>query len=107
VRIVLSGRLSSEDLADGGTTTREVSAPKSTLTLEQRGRVLVVTQVVQPGPAARAGLRSGDVISAIDGEVPLSAAHARMLRTPAGRTALVRVLRNKHPVNLQYRRPAL
>ncbi|MEY4512129.1 MAG: hypothetical protein RLZZ450_4251 [Pseudomonadota bacterium] len=108
VRIVLSGRLSADDLADGGTAARETSAPKPALVLEQRGRVLVVTQVVSPGPAARAGLRSGDVISAIDGEVPLSAAHARgMLRTPAGRTAVVRVLRNKHPVNLQYRRPAL
>jgi hypothetical protein len=108
VRIVLSGRLSSEDVADGGAAVRETSSPKPAITLEQRGRVLVVTQVLQPGPAARAGLRSGDVISAIDGEVPLSVAHARgMLRTPAGRTAVVRVLRNKQRVNLSYRRPAL
>jgi len=108
VRIVLSGRLSADELTDAASGTPREESAKVALTLEQRGRVLVVTQVTVPGPAAKAGLRSGDVISAIDGEAPLSAAHARgMLRTPAGRTAIVRVLRNKRPVNLQYRRPAL
>jgi len=108
VRIVLSGRLGADELGDAGVAAREEPPARTALTLEQRGRVLVVTQVTSPGPAAKAGLRSGDVVSAIDGEAPLSAAHARgMLRTPAGRTAIVRVLRNKRPVNLQYRRPAL
>jgi hypothetical protein len=108
VRIVLSGRLSPDELADASSGPPREESARVALTLEQRGRVLVVTQVTVPGPAAKAGLRSGDVISAIDGEAPLSAAHARgMLRTPAGRTAIVRVLRNKRPVNLQYRRPAL
>jgi hypothetical protein len=108
VRIVLGGRyLPGEDDA-GARVAREDRPAKLEYMLEQRGRVLVVTQVVTGTPAARAGLRVGDVVSAIDGEPPLSAAHARgLLRDPSGRTALVRVLRAKRPVNLRYRRPAL
>jgi protocatechuate 3,4-dioxygenase beta subunit len=109
VRIVLKGRFEPDD-GDAGKLAgaRDERVNKPALTLEQRGRVLVVTQLLQQGPAAKAGMRVGDVIGAIDGEPPLSAAHARgLLRTPAGRTAIVRVLRNKRPVHLQYRRPAL
>ncbi|MDB4975664.1 MAG: hypothetical protein JWN48_4005 [Myxococcaceae bacterium] len=107
VRIVLNGRYDSTAEADGGTRLEE-RTEKPEYALEQRGRVLVLTQVMAGSPAARAGLRVGDVLSAIDGEMPLSAAHARgLLRDPSGRTAVVRVLRNRRAVNLRYRRPAL
>ena len=109
VRIALNGRYEASDV-DGGSPrgAAEERPAKLEYTLEQRGRVLVVTQVTAGLSAAKAGLRIGDVLTAIDGERPLSSAHARgLLRDPSGRTAIVRVLRNKRPVNLRYRRPSL
>lgn len=110
IRVVLSGRflVSAADAATPRRPLRSERDARPDLTLEQRGRVLVVTQVAPSGPAQRAGLRIGDVVSAIDGEPLLSAAHARgVLRDPPGRSAVVRVLRNQRAVNLRYRRPAL
>ena len=60
------------------------------------------------GPADRAGLRAGDVLDSVDGEDVLSTAHGRgMLRDPPGTIARVRVIRNRQPINLRYRRPSL
>ncbi|MDB4984843.1 MAG: hypothetical protein JWN04_21, partial [Myxococcaceae bacterium] len=109
VRIVLSGRYVVGQGVDGGTSDAIDERPaKLEYAIEQRGRVLVVTHVAPGSSAAKAGLRVGDVLSAIDGEQPLSAAHARgLLRDPSGRAAVVRVSRNKRAVNLRYRRPPL
>jgi hypothetical protein len=107
VRIALKGRYQ-PDVDAGAPRAREERPKPLDLQLELRGRMLVVTHVATPGPAAKAGLRVGDVLSAIDGEPPLSAAHARgLLRHPPGRSATIRVVRDRRPVNLRYRRPAL
>ncbi|HEY6882119.1 MAG TPA: PDZ domain-containing protein, partial [Polyangiales bacterium] len=107
IRIALNGRYQGEADASVPRAKEERSKPPE-LGLEQRGRVFVVTQVLPGGLASKAGLRVGDVLSAVDGEVPLSAAHARgMLRDPPGRVATVRVLRDRRPVQLRYKRPAL
>lgn len=119
VRIMLSGRYQGEVAdagSEGGTSparaAREERASdareeRADFVLEQRGRALVLTQIAPGSAAAKAGFRAGDVLTAIDDEVPLSVAHARgMLRDPPGRAAVVRVLRSKRPVNLRYRRPA-
>jgi hypothetical protein len=135
VRIVLAGRYSGEQpgarrvtgktaekspLLEGHTTAREASPPERArqapatppkavdLGLEQRPNAVVVTSVLQGGAAARAGLRTGDVIAAVDGETVLSLAHLRgMLRDPANTTARIRLLRNRQPVNVRYRRAGL
>ena len=54
-----------------------------------------VEDVVDDGPAAKAGLKTGDVLVAFDGEAVRSAAHlSRLVReTPAGRTVEVAFLR--------------
>ena len=113
IRIVLSGRYDS--LPDAGSAAATADEPegeerasKTDSTFAQRGRAVIVADV-QPGTAAaRAGLKDGDVLQAIDGEPPLSAAHARgLLRDPAGKVANVRVLRQKKVVTLRYRRPPL
>ncbi len=104
VRIVLKGRYS--PALDAGAPRAESRARPADLGLELRGPIFVVTQA--NGLAAKAGLRVGDVLSAVDGEVPLSAAHARgMLRDPPGRVATVRVLRDHSSINLRYKRPSI
>ncbi|HEX5657997.1 MAG TPA: carboxypeptidase regulatory-like domain-containing protein [Polyangiales bacterium] len=105
IRIALKGRYQSD--SDAGLP-RVREARPSDFGMEARGRVFVVTQVAANGLANKAGLRVGDVLSAVDGEPPLSIAHARgMLRDPPGRAATVRVLRDRRPINLRYKRPAL
>lgn len=114
LRIVLSGRYVPVDAGTtapvrrGGAAADEARArPKSEPTIEQRGRMMVLTHLPATSPLAKAGLRVGDVLLAVDDEAPLSAAHARgLLRDPPGRSAVIRVLRGKRPVNLRYRRPA-
>jgi PDZ domain/Carboxypeptidase regulatory-like domain len=107
VRISLKGRYAPEPDASVPRPPAERAKP-SDLGLELRGRVFLVTQVLAGGLASKAGLRVGDILSAVDGEAPLSVAHARgLLRDPPGRAATVRVLRDRRPVNLRYRRPAL
>jgi hypothetical protein len=107
VRISLKGRFEPE-LDAGVARPKEERAKPSDLGLELRGRYYVVTQVLASGLASKAGMRVGDVLTAVDGEQPLSIAHARgLLRDPPGRVATVRVLRDRRPVNLRYKRPAL
>jgi len=115
LRIVLGGRY--EPLSDAGTRSvgeredeqDEQAEPASKdAVFAQRGRSVVVTRVHPGTPAARAGLQEGDVLEAIDGEPPLSAAHARgLLRDPAGKVAAVRVQRGKRHLSLRYRRSPL
>lgn len=109
VRIVLDGRY--EALSDAGASEPVAEAAQPTPSdsaFAQRGRSVVVAKVLAGTPAARAGLSEGDVLQAIDGEAPLSAAHARgLLRYPPGRVASVRVQRDKRSLTLRYRRPPL
>jgi hypothetical protein len=123
VRIVLKGRytgqgetaVASAPLKPRATPTRATEAPapdqrvrSSDCTLEQRADKVVVASVAEGGPAGRAGLRSGDILESVDGEDVLSTAHGRgMLRDPPGTIARVRVIRNRQPINLRYRRPSL
>lgn len=77
-------------------------------TMEQRPNAVVITSVAADGAAARAGMRTGDVIAAVDGEDVLSTAHARgMLRDPPNTNARVRLLRSRQAINVRYRRPGL
>lgn len=121
LRIVLPGRFTGQ--RGPRVSAREAEAPHesaktappeeardkpSDYTLEQRGSAVVVTRVAPGGAAAKAGLRAGDIIAAIDGEPVLSAAHARgMLRDPPSTTANLRVLRKDQPIRMRYRRPSL
>jgi hypothetical protein len=85
-----------------------VAEKSADFAMEQRPNAVVITSVAVGGPAAKAGMRVGDVIAAVDGEDVLSAAHARgMLRDPANSNARVRLLRSRQPVNVRYRRPGL
>lgn len=72
-------------------TTDEVSRAK----LERAGGVYVV-DVREGSPAARAGLRSGDIVVSFDGERVRSARHfARLvLETPPGRTVPSEIVRD-------------
>ncbi|MET0283226.1 MAG: carboxypeptidase regulatory-like domain-containing protein [Polyangiales bacterium] len=107
LRIALKGRYEPDPDASVARAKEERPRP-SDLGLELRGRIFVVTQVLANGLANKAGLRIGDVLSAVDGEPPLSVAHARgLLRDPPGRIATVRVIRDRRPINLRYKRPAL
>jgi hypothetical protein len=76
--------------------------------LEPRGGDIVFG-AIQPGsPAARAGLRPGDVLLSIDGEPVRSAAQGRgMLRDPPGHTALLQLRRERSQARVRYKRPAL
>jgi hypothetical protein len=115
IRIVLSGRY--EPIVDAGAGSGlsasagaegSERAPPTDPTFAQRGQSVVVARIQPATAAARAGLREGDVLQAIDGEPPLSAAHARgLLRDPAGKIANVRVLRQRRSLSLRYRRPPL
>lgn len=106
LRIALKGRYEPEP--DAAAPSKPERPRPVDLGLELRGRSLIVTQVAAGGPASKAGLRAGDVLSVVDGEPPLSVAHARgMLRDPPGRVAAVGVLRDRRPINLRYKRPAL
>ncbi len=124
IRIVLPRRYDgparpSDEPARAPAKERETSAPPppararasekpADFTMEQHPNAVVVTSVAQGGAAAKAGLRVGDVIAAVDGEAVLSAAHARgMLRDPPNTHARVRLLRGRQPVDVRYRRPAL
>ena len=76
-----------------------VAEKPADFTMEQRPNAVVITGVAADGAAARAGMRSGDVLAAIDGEDVLSAAHARgMLRDPPNTNARVRLLRSRQAV---------
>ncbi|MFT3922528.1 MAG: carboxypeptidase regulatory-like domain-containing protein [Myxococcales bacterium] len=89
------------------TPTRAPEKPAD-FTMEQRPNAVVVAAVAPNGAAARAGMRVGDVLAAIDGEDVLSVAHARgMLRDPPNTNARVRLLRSRQPINVRYRRPGL
>jgi hypothetical protein len=104
IRIALKGRYQ----PDADASVARVREVRADFGLEARGRVFVITQVAANGLASKAGLRVGDVVSAVDGEPPLSTAHARgLLRDPPGRVATVRVLRDRRPINLRYKRPSL
>ena len=63
----------------------------------------VVEEVDTDGPAARAGLKAGDVIVNFDGEKVRSARHLMRLaqETPAGRQVEATVVRNGAPVTLK------
>lgn len=107
IRIVLSGRY--EPLAEAARGEEPPLEARTTdPTFTQRGQRVVVAQIAAGSAAARAGLHEGDVVEAIDGEPPLSAAHARgLLRDPAGKAATVRVLRERRRLSLRYKRPPL
>jgi serine protease Do len=63
----------------------------------------LVAEVTPSGPAARAGVQNGDVITGFDGKpVPDSRTLPRMVaETPVGKTVNIEVLRNGHRQNLQ------
>ncbi|MET0339693.1 MAG: carboxypeptidase regulatory-like domain-containing protein [Polyangiales bacterium] len=111
VRIVLPKRYQPGTKDDDEPTRRpaargrpeRASAPE--LELSTQGRNLAITKLPPSSALAKAGVRAGDVLVAIDGETPLSAAHARgLLAHPPGRVASVRVLRGQRPVNVRVRR---
>jgi membrane-associated protease RseP (regulator of RpoE activity) len=116
VRIVLSGRyLPGRDDAPLASTTQpgtdatplaEARTKPSEFELLTRGGELVFS-AIQPGsPAERAGLRPGDVLLSIDGELVRSAAQGRgMLRDPAGQTALIQLRRDRSQARVRYKRP--
>ena len=62
----------------------------------------VVDDVTEDGPAAKAGLKSGDLVTTFDGEKVRGARHfARLVEeTPPGRTVKVGVIRGGKPVDL-------
>jgi Do/DeqQ family serine protease len=62
----------------------------------------LVTDVVAEGPAAAAGLRHGDVISKVDGQVvdDTEGVTYRFATKPLGTTAQIRVIRNGKPEDL-------
>jgi serine protease Do len=63
----------------------------------------LVSEVTPDGPAARAGVQNGDVITGFDGKpVPDSRTLPRMVaETPVGKTVSIEVLRNGRRQNLQ------
>lgn len=117
VRVVLSGRYLPQPgrtaVAAGARearTTKATDAPAkpADFQLERRGDDVLFVSVLPGGPAARAGLRSGDVLVRVDGEPVLSPGQGRgMLRDPPGHTALVQLRRDGSQVRLRYRRPPL
>lgn len=62
----------------------------------------VVDDVTEDGPAAKAGFKSGDLVTTFDGEKVRGARHfARLVEeTPPGRTVKVGVIRDGKPVDL-------
>lgn len=82
--------------AEIGLSVREVSADEvSRATLERPGGVFVV-DVREGGPAARAGLRSGDIVVSFDGERIRSVRQFSRLvsETPPGRTIQTEIVRD-------------
>ena len=84
-----------------GVSIRDVEAGKSGPGAPAAG--VLVEDVVEEGPAARAGLRKGDVVVEFDGERVRSARQfARLVQeTPAGRSVGVAVLRDGQRTTLQ------
>jgi serine protease Do len=67
------------------------------------GRGVLITEVAAAGPAARAGLRSGDVITAFDGEPVSEAWRLRWLTAIAspGRSVKLALLREGQPLAVE------
>jgi serine protease Do len=72
------------------------------ITVRDSDTGVVVQEVRSETPAARAGLREGDIVTDFDGERVRSAAHfTRLVReTAPGRTVKIGVLRNGMPTTL-------
>ncbi|HEX6240408.1 MAG TPA: carboxypeptidase regulatory-like domain-containing protein [Polyangiales bacterium] len=118
VRIVLSGRyLPGRDEPAPTEAARAAGEPTAASDLRTKPSEFelvtrageIVFGAVQPGtPVERAGVRAGDVLLSIDGELVRSAAQGRgMLRDPAGQTALIQLRRDRAQARVRYRRPAL
>ena len=80
-------------------------ADKSGLQLIRRGGQIVVYSVDEHGPAARAGVRAGDVVIGINnddvGVMPLWELRQR-LKAAAGIAIKLRLLRNGRPLDLEF-----
>jgi serine protease Do len=86
-----------------GVETQEVTAEKAKELKLPAERGVVIGKVLQDSPAAKAGLKDGDVITEINGQrVEGTVQFRRMIHeTPAGRTLQLTVSRNGRPETVQ------
>lgn len=85
-----------------GVETQEVTADKAKDLKLSAERGVIIGKVLEEGPAARAGLKDGDVITEINGQrVEGTVQFRRMIReTPAGRALQLTVWRNGRSQNI-------
>ena len=82
----------------------EISSAKAKDLKLPADRGVLVTSVVDDSPAAKAGLKSGDVITEFDGQrVEGTMALGRLVReVPAGRTVILSVWRDGHSQSITF-----
>jgi S1-C subfamily serine protease len=78
-------------------TTGRVRRSRLGVSAQNRARWVEITQVDPRGPAARAGVKAGDLLLSVDGhEVgDIDALQRKLASQPIGKTVALRVLRDK------------
>lgn len=100
-----------QDLQDDGKVTRAylgigmteiTSESASQVNIDPSTQGVIVNQIVEGSPAAKAGLKAGDILTSIDGETVSSASKVQeyIQNLPVGQSVTIGILRGGLPLNL-------